>query len=220
MRRENTNDRIKESSLHFARQVAGYVRRSPQSLAWEWQGDPNGYGSSVLVLEYGTSDLLMETRTLYGDMLDAEQQHAILRAAQWKMDDAYKSITKQGDAFVLNMPARYVVVPVKTMVDWLSMFANLSVQVNLISDADRTMGVRRLRIQQDFVTHAFERAWEGDRIENHELNQRWNRVWDLMTEALSAEPTIDTFRESFWGDTSRVKYDLERYMPTRLHPAA
>jgi len=188
---------------------ASITARLQEQIFWGWP---------ILKLEITAADAdLVESRTVYADLVDDSQRVAVLRAVHWDGKSAKRAIST-GQPFELALPARFTVLPVVRLRTWLSEFEGVSVSLHILLERDPAIDIRKLRIELDYKTWIFEKVWQLADSNHAILNQKWNKMWNEMTDILISQPALDDFYEDFWFVNPEVRYDVESYQPARYIP--
>lgn len=195
------------------------IWRGPRSIVVNHLDGERFYGWPNLVLE--TRDwkaVRVESRSVYANPFDKTQNWAILRAVYWDASKVRRELKTHPKMYELIMPARFVVVPVRRLKAWLAEFSDLSIRIPISYDVDKSASVKRVRIEQDYLSQVFEKVWQTQSTEHALLNERWNRVWKRMTKALVGQSIVKGIHEDFWFVSPEVRYDLRTYQPERYAP--
>lgn len=196
------------------------IWKGPGSLQAPALDGTSFYGWSVLSLAARFDyPVLLESRIVYAHLFDSEQQSAVLRAVAWDDRAAHRAILDQGQAAPLNMPVRFVRLPLSLLQHWLAAFKDLAITANQAVVEDTAVPIRRLRIEWEYTSCAIEKVWKGEAPEHAELLKVWTHVWQEMGEALGTAPQIaphevsEVFR-AVQPDTS--VYQPQAYTPDWL----
>ncbi|NWJ48693.1 MAG: hypothetical protein HXX08_22765 [Chloroflexi bacterium] len=183
----------------------------PTSFYWQHDHD-SFYGWSVLSLHMrlGWEDR-NEVRTVYGNLFDSSQDYSVLRAVFWNGIVERAKVRKEKEAYIGQLPARFIEIPVSLLREWLNEFDDLSLKIDLSSQLDESVKVRRLRIERDYYSEIFEYIWQKENELFSELNNKWQKVWDQMTELLSSSKIVTDFSEEYSAYEGRVHYNLDAY---------
>ena len=214
MNSRDENQLLHSTSVYATiRKQAHAILRGPRSIEAPNLDSEPFYGWPVLSLELRTADAdRVESRIIYANPLDATQHVAILRAVYWDGVLAKKVVKNQGDKFQQILPARFVKISAAQVKAWLSKFTGISI-VNEDLAADETADIRRLRIEQDYLSWVLEVVWES-KDQNHALlNQKWDEAWLETTQVLKTEPPLTSFYEHFWFTYSEIQYSHQEYQP-------
>jgi hypothetical protein len=135
---------------------------------------------------------------------------------QWDGETTKKTIKEDNSKnFELIMSARFILIPVKKLKDWLLEFDNLNILITE-SSGDKKAKIRKLRIEANYNSSVFEKIWQAEDKNHQILNQKWDNVWLLMSEALSIEPVFSNFNEDFWLFNPIFRYNFQNYQPDKL----
>lgn len=196
---------------------AQVILRGPENITWQpkLKDEPSFYGWPILSVETITATLpaRLEARSIYAHLYDETQSFAILRAVFLDWKSTREAFQEQGKKFQLILPARFVKLPMDRLKMWLSSFSNLKTSIDELCPTDSEMPIRRLRIERDYTTCIFEKVWQSENEDYATLNEKWDQVWEQMTESLATEPTIDYLSEDFWLNQVQARYDYAVYQP-------
>lgn len=207
-------------SYGLERVRAGGTLRGPANITLQQSSEKGFYGWPLLSLEAqeGRTDRI-ESRIIYANLFNEEQATAVLRSVYWDGEIARKAYRQKEQPFQLYLPARFVQMPTQQVREWLSQFDGASTIVNDAIGEDDTIIIRRLRIERDYKASVFEKIWQVQDESHAALNQRWNQVWQHMTESLSKVESairISDVDEDFWLGRPWVRYDMEKWQPNQL----
>jgi hypothetical protein len=206
---------------HVGRQ-ANIILQGPKSMIWdpEIEGEPPFWGWPVLSLETITATLpaRIESRSVYANLTDDTQPFAVLRAVYWNWDIAKKMIEEQQKEDIIRptIPARFVKLQMIQLGEWLSVFNNISVTIDGSCVDDDEVPIRKLRIEQDYTSCIFEKVWQTQDVNHNPLNQKWDQVWQQMTEALKNGSHIFRLKEDYRLLKFEFNYDFEVYQPDQF----
>lgn len=210
---ENQADQIRKR-LSSIRKDALIMYRGPHSISFAVD-EEKFWGWATLTLEVQTAKLdVIESRSVYANLFDEGQTLTVLRAAYWDGPSARQKLRKEHQYDIL-LPARFVQLKAERLRLWLSDLNGLNIQLHTAYEADGNTEIRKLRIELDYVTWVFERVWQLTDSGYALLNQRWNHVWNQMTQALMNEPVIQNFEEHFLFPVPKVRYNFSTYQPER-----
>ena len=159
-----------------------------------------------------------ESRVVFANLFDKSQGVAILRAVTWdRQISAQRSVVSNAPKHARpKLPARFVVVSTSDLMLWLSEFKNIRTAIDDDCGANRSLKLRRLRIERDYLSCIQEKVWRHEAPRYSRLNRRWDRVWKNMTEVLMVSPPITDFSEVFWFLKGHVRYDHRSYKPIEV----
>jgi hypothetical protein len=213
----------------------GEARRHGFTL-WEGPGmvdlgeDDNRffYGDQVLHLAvHGYGPTRLESRSLYAivspDEADA-QEIAILRAIYWESqgptermilggqpsDPIFQIVSSPTRECMMNVPARFVEVPIAHARTWIETFNNLPfVFHNATADS---YGLPRRYLKANWDNH-LKIDWQTRHPDYTGLNTLWDYIWQDMGDALERNPIVinveEYFEDQFRPDTSL--YDFSHF---------
>jgi hypothetical protein len=208
------------------RSLKGYVGiqvqtilRGPQNITFpERDEELPFYGWPMLALKTVTPTLPSreESRLVYANLNDDEQEFAVLRAASWDWKVARQAIHEQGENFKPVIPARFIKIPIDQLKEWLSNFTELTIIIGGFCENNDKIPIRGLRVERDYTACILEKVWQAQDPQHISLNEQWNDVWQQMTEALTTAPIITHPREDFWLVQIEINYDFQTYRPNRF----
>lgn len=178
------------------------------------------YGWSVLSLAVRFAyPILLESRIAYAHLFDEEQQTAILRAVSWDDRVAQRAIRAHGQQAPLQVPARFVRVPLDQLRSWLTAFKDLTITADQVLVEETSIPIRRLRVEWEYTSCVIEKVWKGDATAHATLLAAWTGVWEQMGAALRTAPQLaaQEIEELFYAtqpDTS--VYTAQEYRPDWL----
>lgn len=196
---------------------AQVILRGPENITWhsELKDEPSFYGWPVLSFETVTATLpaQVESRSIYAHLYDKTQPFAILRAVFLDWKSTREAFREQGENFQLTLPARFIKLPIDRLNTWLSSFSNLKTSIDELCPYDSEVPIRKLRIERDYTACIFEKVWQNEDEDHAILNEKWDQVWEQMTETLAIEATMDYLREDFWLNQVEARYNYQAYKP-------
>lgn len=198
------------------RTKAKFIWRGPRSIDIYQNNSTIFYGWSTLALELMGKGDNIECRTLYANMFDESQDFAILRTVVWNRSAIKEMIKDQPNNFELVLPAKFVIIPVNQLEKWLKSFNGIrtSIQPHIYKTTTNT--TRRLKIERDYKSAIFEKTWEQRSNKYNRLNEKWEVVWNEMTQFLEREPIFLDFFEKFWPVIPNPHYNFNDYHPLSL----
>jgi len=205
------------SPFSIVRIQANNILRGPQNILWSSgrEEDPPNYGWKVLSLSQIKPAPLdkMEVRSVYANLFDPTQQFAVLRAVSWNGELIRQIIKTQGHQnFTLVMPARFVKIPAKKLIAWLSDFEGITVLLDE-ECPDEDSDINGLRIERDHGVCIFEKVWYTENTSHKMLSQKWKEIWKETTDTLINEPSVTNLDEKFWFIKPEVLYKFQSYQP-------
>lgn len=192
-----------------------------------WEGapsvgmdNPDGerfYGWSVLSLAARFDyPFRLESRIVYAHLFDEEQKVAILRAVSWDSSVAHRAISELRQNARLVIPVRFVRLPEDQLREWLAVFKDMMVTAEQTEVQDRTLPIRRVRIEWEYTSCVLEKIWQEQGPQHAALVAAWTSVWQRMGEALGTHPPLEpTAIEEHFDVTApdRSAYDASGYDP-------
>jgi hypothetical protein len=195
------------------------ILQGPQSITLPETGEKlSFYGWATLALRTVSPTLpsQFESRIVYANLHDTEQEFVILRAAFWDWKVARQAIQEQGESYKPVIPVRFIKIPIDQLKGWLSNFIELSIIVGGFCENNDKIPIRGLRVERDYTACIFEKVWQAEDSEHIPLNSQWNQIWQQMTEALTTAPIITYLVESFWLTQMEINYDFQLYRPNHF----
>ncbi len=188
-----------------------YAWQGPDNILW---GDPDSpyFGWPILYLE--VTNIMknqINTRIAYGHLYAEDHIKAVLRAVYWNGDYEKKQARAKDQVHIPKVAARFVEIDRSQVQDWLSQFDGLRYGIDTNCSYDEDVPVRRLRAEMDYASCAFEFLWESNAQPFKELNERWDRVWSSMGQALEKSPVLSSFDEDFKAYEPSFEYGLNSY---------
>ena len=201
------------SAYGALRSQTSAILTGPKSLTL----DKGFYGWPCLTLQIqaGWEDRV-ESRIVYANLANQEQEIAILRAVFWDGEANKKAIRQGQPISTPTLAARFVVIQTSKLNEWLSSFADISVKAfdNFETEEDDRADIKKLKIVIDYKSSIFERVWQTSKDIYTNLNEPYAAVWSEMTDLLLQEKPYDgTINEDFWIGNPPVEYDFDAYNP-------
>jgi len=119
----------------------------------------------------------------------------------------------------IEIPARFVWIPLEQAQDWVATITHLSVPIGEPDNWDEPEQRRRLRVDLGWIDHLFDKRWCVHSAGHEVLNRSWEQVWEEMGALLrTVAPLSDSMpvEESFRvGDepTTPYHYDISSFDP-------
>lgn len=189
----------------------------PRAVELDNLDDDSFYGWSVLSLGVRFAyPILLESRTVYAHLFEEDAVWAVLRAMSWDDRPAQRAIWTQGQSAPLNVPVRFVRLPLTQLHSWLKVFKDLPIIADQSLVKDSALPMRRLRIEWEYTSCVIEKVWRGAAPEHAALLQAWTHVWQEMGEALRVAPQIAPHEVTELFDA--VQPDTSVYQPQEYTP--
>ena len=183
----------------------------PEYLSWEEDSEPYA-GMPVISLSLTSFDKdQIDSRVVYADMFDESQESAILRAAYWNGDPIRKAVRDEGTDFTPVIPVKFVRIDIKELNTWLIELDGLRVQIPSKCERVPTEDIRSLRTSVDYKSCIFEFVWQSNEKRLETLNNKWNSIWQKMSDALSINDSMVSFEEHYWFVEPKFRYELVSY---------
>lgn len=193
--------------------------RGPRDILWPSQTstESSDYGWPVLSLALSSSQTdQMEYRTIYANYLNEDQNTAILRAVYWDGETSRKAFRKEEANFVPALSAKFSSIRADDLLKCLSFFNDTSITISSILPSKKLKFIKKIRIEYDYASNTYESSWSSDNLENEVFEQKWNKIWFLMTEILdNAYINVDV-EENYWLVQPIVVYDFQTYQSNFL----
>ncbi len=172
------------------------------------------YGWPMLTLELKSAQGdYIECRSVYANLFNKSQKSAILRATSWDGNSARADFYRDPNRFKLQLPARFVEIPIRRLRSWLACFDGIQIELKNIHEVNEEESIRRLRIERDYKSQTFEKMWQLRNSDNTELRSAWDNVWFQMTKSLLTAPRVENLAEGFWFVMPEIRYDFQKFTP-------
>lgn len=189
----------------------------PRAVKLDDLDDERFYGWSVLSLAARFDyPLLLESRTVYAHLFEEDAVWAVLRAMSWDDRPARRAIRTQGQSAPLNVPVRFVRLPLMQLRSWLATLKDLPIIADQSLVEDDALPTRRLRIEWEYISCVIEKIWQDPAPKHAPLLHAWTQVWQEMGEALRAAPQIAPHEVTEVFDA--VQPDTSVYQPEEYTP--
>jgi hypothetical protein len=154
---------------------------------------------------------------VYAPLDSSPQDSALLRAVFFDRNVERKRFLAGNDLYQLELPARFVLIPLEQLQHWLRLFAGIEIVIGIKKSHQDTSAItRKLQIEWVSNSQSFGLTWVSSDLDRNFLNPLWNQVWLEMDNLLATSPVVHVLDERLFRSEIVPTYKLSEYLPTKL----